>query len=144
MVRNIGNTVGNRNIGNKVGNRNTVGNILGTLGTQLETGTLGTLGTSVGKIGNTAAIQINGAVMHPSVGRNWSTWHFVKVLQQKDPIIFEKLFRSTVESWIDRMGSKPQWTEATLRRAENGNHPGHNHGGHKGAMVSCLLALRPT
>ena len=128
MVRNIGNTVGNRNIGNignrnignKVGNRNTVGNILGTLGTQLETGTLGTrlgtlgtLGTLVGNIGNTAAIQINGAVTHPSVGRNWSTWHLVKVLQQKDPIVFEKLFRSTVESWIDRMGSKPQWTEAT-------------------------------
>ena len=30
--------------------------------------------------------QIDRAVTHPSVGRNWSTWHLVKVLQQKDPI----------------------------------------------------------
>jgi hypothetical protein len=79
--------------------------------------------------------QIDGAVKHPAVGRNMSSWNLVKVLQQKDPVVFEKLTRSTIENWIDRSGTTPRWSEATLRKAENGNHQGHNHGGRRGALV---------
>ena len=80
--------------------------------------------------------QIDGALKHPSVGWKMSSWNLVKVLQQRDPVVFENLSRSTVESWIDRTGSKPKWSEATLRKAENGNHQGHNHGGRRGTLVS--------
>jgi hypothetical protein len=70
-----------------------------------------------------------------------SSWNLVKVLQLKDPVVFAGLSRSTVESWIDRTGSRPQWSEATLRKAEAGNHQGHNHGGCAGVLVNLYLSF---
>ena len=80
--------------------------------------------------------QIDGAVKHPSVGRNMSSWNLVKVLQQKDSIVFEKLSCLTIENRIDQTGAASKWSEATLHKAENGNHQSHNHGGRRGALVS--------
>ena len=85
--------------------------------------------------------QIDGAVKHPSVGNNMSSWYLIKVLKLKDPVVFAQLSRSTIKNWIDQMGSKPQWSDATLRKAEQGNHQGHNHGGWQGALVNVKYYL---
>lgn len=64
----------------------------------------------------------------------WSSSRLVRYLQQKDPIIFKGLARSTVEGWIDRV-EKPRWTDAAIHMAELGNHQGHSKGGTKGILV---------
>ena len=68
-----------------------------------------------------------------------STYHLVKVMQQKDPITFGGLSRSTIEGWIDRSGKTPRWNDATLARIERGNHQGFDHGGWKGILVGGLI-----
>lgn len=70
-----------------------------------------------------------------------SSWNLVKVLKLKDPVVFAKLSRSTIENWIDRTGTKPRWSDATMRKVEQGNHQGHNHGGRRGALVNVKYYL---
>jgi hypothetical protein len=79
--------------------------------------------------------QIEAGAKHISVGKSMSTYYLVKVMQQKDPITFGGLSRSTIEGWIDRSGKIPRWNDATLARIERGNHQGFDHGGQKGVLV---------
>jgi len=79
--------------------------------------------------------QIEAGAKHVSVGKSMSTYHLVKVMQQKDPITFAGLSRSTIEGWIDRSGKIPRWNDAMLARIERGNHQGFDHGGRKGILV---------
>lgn len=74
---------------------------------------------------------------HPAIGPKMSSHYIVQVLKHKDPVIFEHLSRGTVDGWINRSEDKPRWSDATLRRAENGNHQGHINGGRRGVLV-CL------
>jgi len=80
--------------------------------------------------------QIQRAVKH--VGWKMSASAIVKTLQTWDPIVFKGLRNSTVNSWIDRSGSKPKWTEALLHKVDQGNDPGHNKGGQRGVLVRRL------
>ena len=59
-------------------------------------------------------------------------------LKKRDPITFAGINRTTIDRWIDRSGDRPRWKEKTLQRAENGNSPGHDKGGHRG-----ILSLHP-
>jgi hypothetical protein len=79
--------------------------------------------------------QIELGAKHPSVRKSLSTYQLVKVMQQKDPITFGGLSRSTIEGWIDRSGAVPRWNDATLARIERGNHQGYDHEGRKGVLV---------
>ncbi|KAN0105518.1 hypothetical protein V8E52_010957, partial [Russula decolorans] len=79
--------------------------------------------------------QIEAGAKHISVGKSMSTYYLVKVMQQKDPITFGGLSRSTIEGWIDRSGKIPRWNDATLARIERGNHQGFDHGGRKGVLA---------
>jgi hypothetical protein len=83
--------------------------------------------------------QIEVGARHVSVGKSMSTYHLVKVMQQKDPITFKGLSRSTIEGWIDRSGRIPRWNDATLARIERGNHQGFDHGGRKGVLVCEIM-----
>lgn len=86
--------------------------------------------------------QIVDIAKHPAVGPNMSSHYIIQVLKQKDPVTFEHLSRGTVDGWIDRSGSKPRWSDATLRRAEKGNHQGHANGGRRGVLVCiCFILL---
>ena len=65
-----------------------------------------------------------------------STWNLIKVMQQKDPITFKKLSRTTIEAWIDQSDPEwPCWSTSTLAKAEAANFQGHANGGWKGALV---------
>ena len=79
--------------------------------------------------------QIVEAAKHPSVGFKMSVKRIVKVLQMRNPADFSLLSSSTVQGWIDQSGSKPRWSDAALRMAENGNFQGHNKGGQRGVLV---------
>lgn len=81
--------------------------------------------------------QIVDAARHPSVGSKMSSTKIIQILKKKDAVTFKNLSRSTVESWIERpKEGKPQWSDAALRMAENGNHQGHGNGGRHGVFVS--------
>ncbi|KAF8120185.1 hypothetical protein EV363DRAFT_1191847, partial [Boletus edulis] len=65
-----------------------------------------------------------------------SSSQIVLLLKRRDPIIFEKLSRTTVEGWIDRTGGKPKWSARALQKANEGNDPGlGNKGGRRGIFV---------
>ena len=57
-------------------------------------------------------------------------------LQRKDPVVFAKISRTTINEWIDRSGTKPRWSDNALRMAENRNHQLHPNAGRRGALVS--------
>ena len=57
-------------------------------------------------------------------------------LQRKDPVVFAGISRTTINSWIDRSGSRARWSDATLNLAEKGNHQRHPNGGRRGVLVS--------
>jgi hypothetical protein len=69
-------------------------------------------------------------------GWQMSPQRIVNIAKARHATIFEGLSRETVRDWIDRSGPKPKWSDATLRRIEAGNVPGHASGGTRGALVS--------
>jgi hypothetical protein len=71
-----------------------------------------------------------------AAGWEMSSTSIVKLCQARAPEIFAGLTRETVKCWIDRSGERPRWSDATLRRIEAGNKPGHALGGVRGALVS--------
>jgi hypothetical protein len=79
--------------------------------------------------------QIMDAAKHPSVGYSMSASRIRDILVVKDPKTFGNISRTTIDGWIDRSGPKPSWSDAALRMAENGNHPG-SEGGRTGVLVS--------
>jgi len=58
------------------------------------------------------------------VGPKMSPVAIVKELQKKDGLLFAKLASQTVGAWIDRTGEVPRWSDRTLERVAQGNHPG--------------------
>lgn len=66
-----------------------------------------------------------------------SASEIVKILKKRDPVTFDGLRRTTVNSWIDRSGPRPQWTAAVRERitSNKGNTPGHDKGGRRGILV---------
>jgi hypothetical protein len=71
-----------------------------------------------------------------AAGWKMSATRIVKIAKTRNPEIFENLSRETVRDWIDKSGERPRWSDATLRRVEAGNAPGHANGGHRGVFVS--------
>jgi hypothetical protein len=75
-------------------------------------------------------------------GPKWSTRAIVKNLKMRDPIVFKNLNRTTIDSWIDRSGEKPRWSDKTIERIKKGNETGHANAGRKGVLVcyshSCI------
>ena len=69
-----------------------------------------------------------------------ATW-IVKIAKTHNPEIFENLSHETVRDWIDKSGERPRWSDATLRRVEAGNAPGHANGGRRGVFVSSLFII---
>jgi hypothetical protein len=59
-------------------------------------------------------------------------------LQRKDPVVFAGISRTTINSWIDRSGSRARWSDTALSLAEKGNHQRHPNGGCRGVLVSTL------
>jgi hypothetical protein len=68
-------------------------------------------------------------------GPKWSTRAIVRDLKKRDPVVFGKLNRTTVDGWIDRSREKPRWSDKTLKHIQQGNEQGHNNGGQKGVFV---------
>lgn len=68
-------------------------------------------------------------------GPKWSTRAIVKVLKLRNPVVFAKLNRTTIDMWIDRSGRKPRWSDRTVERIEEGNQTGHSNAGRKGVLV---------
>jgi hypothetical protein len=62
-------------------------------------------------------------------------------LRRRDPMVFAKISRTTINEWIDRSGSKPKWSDNALRMAENGNHQLHPNAGRRGALVSRITIV---
>ncbi|KAJ7926601.1 hypothetical protein B0H13DRAFT_2265856 [Mycena leptocephala] len=79
--------------------------------------------------------QIEEAARHPSLWPGMSASAIQAVLIKNNPTIFAKISRTTINSWIDRRGEKPCWSENTLARAEKGNFQGHPNGGRRGALA---------
>ena len=77
-----------------------------------------------------------------AAGWRMSASKIVKNAKARNPRIFEKLTRETVKGWIDRTGEKPRWSDATQRRIELGNAPGHPNGGARGIFVSKVFCQR--
>lgn len=69
------------------------------------------------------------------VGWTMSSSEIVRVLQKRDPEVFAGLRRTTINSWIDRTGERPRWTDKMMKKVEQGNDPGHNKGGQRGVLV---------
>jgi hypothetical protein len=74
------------------------------------------------------------------VGWKMSASDIVRALRRMDPDTFAGISRTTVEGWIDRKGPKPQWSDAVLKKAEQGNDPGHSKGGRRGILVCNQLS----
>jgi hypothetical protein len=53
---------------------------------------------------------------------------------------FAGIIHSTVNEWIDQKGEKPTWTATILKKAKQGNNPGHNKGRRQGVLV-CIKWL---
>lgn len=64
-----------------------------------------------------------------AVGWQMSASAICNCLQKKDPAVFGKISRTTINEWIDRSRDRPRWSENTLRLAEKGNHQRHPNGG---------------
>jgi hypothetical protein len=79
--------------------------------------------------------QITDAAKHLSVGYSMSTSRIHDILAAKDPKTFGHISHTTIDRWIYRSGPKPRWSDAALRMAEDGNHPG-GQGGRTGILVS--------
>jgi hypothetical protein len=79
-----------------------------------------------------SAIKLAGEI----AGSKMSATQIVNICRARQPEVFAGLTRETVKGWIDRTGDKAKWSEATLRRVEAGNVPGHTKGGPQGALVS--------
>jgi hypothetical protein len=75
-------------------------------------------------------------------GWQMSATQIVKICQARQPQVFAGLTRETVKCWIDRSGSRPRWSDATLSRVQAGNVPGHSNGGPRGALVSSPFTFR--
>jgi hypothetical protein len=71
-----------------------------------------------------------------AAGHRMSPTAIVRIAKARNPEIFEGLTRTTVSGWIDRSGNRAKWSEATLRKVETGNAPGHENGGAHGIFVS--------
>ena len=59
----------------------------------------------------------------------------VRLLKQRDPVIFENISRSTVDWWIDRTSDVPCWKKEVRAQIETGKGPGHDKGGSQGILV---------
>jgi hypothetical protein len=55
------------------------------------------------------------------VGWKMSASAIVRALNRTDPETFAGISRTTVEAWIDRKGPKPRWSDAVLKKVEQGN-----------------------
>ena len=55
-------------------------------------------------------------------GWKMSTSEIHDFLRRKDPIVFANISRTTINEWIDQLGTKPRWSDNTLCMTENGNH----------------------
>ena len=58
-----------------------------------------------------------------------STSAIIHALNRMVPDTFAGIRCTTVEGWIDRKGPKPRWSDAVLKKVEQGNDPGHSKGG---------------
>ena len=67
---------------------------------------------------------------------NWSTQAIERELKKKDPVTFKTFSRKTIDTWIDRSGNKPRWSEKTLGRIKKGNDMENLNAGRKGMLVS--------
>jgi hypothetical protein len=76
-----------------------------------------------------------------AAGSKMSATQIVKIAKARNPEIFENLSRETVRDWIDKSGTRPRWSDATLRRVEAGNSPGHANGGRHGVFVSSSFLI---
>ena len=76
------------------------------------------------------------SIVAKQVGWQMSASAIEEGLKKRDPITFVKIRRTTINGWIDRSGSMPQWKESILRRVEAGNSPGHNKGSCQGILSS--------
>ncbi|KAF4621853.1 hypothetical protein D9613_012075 [Agrocybe pediades] len=74
------------------------------------------------------------SIVAKQVGPRMSSTDIVRVLKQRDPVIFEKLSRSTVDGWIDRSGEVLCWKKEVRLRVESGKGPGHDKGGARGIL----------
>jgi hypothetical protein len=59
----------------------------------------------------------------------------VHALNCMDPDTFAGISCTTIDAWIDWKGPKPRWSDAVLKKVEQGNDPGHNKGGRQGILV---------
>ena len=66
----------------------------------------------------------------------------VHALNRMDPDTFANISRTTIEGWIDRNGPKPRWSDAVLKKVEQGNDPGHSKGGRRGILVRNQLSKK--
>lgn len=65
-----------------------------------------------------------------------SSTEIVNLLKRQDSVTFAGLARTTVESWIDRSGDKPKWSDRALAMASEGyDHGLGNKGGKKGIFM---------
>ena len=76
-----------------------------------------------------------------AAGSKMSATRIVKIAKARNPEIFENLLRETIRDWIDKSGERPRWSDATLRRVEAGNAPGHANGGRRGVFVSSSFLI---
>ena len=68
----------------------------------------------------------------------------VQALKRMDPDTFADISRTTIEGWIDRKGPTPRWSDAVLKKVEQGNDPGHSKGGRRGILVRNQLSKKET
>ena len=100
----------------------------------------------------------------PAVYHNWHTpfcWSQIKIaakqegwkmsasaivqaLKCMDPDTFADISHMTIEGWIDRKGPTPRWSDAFLKKVEQGNDPGHSKGGRRGILVRNQLSKKET
>lgn len=76
------------------------------------------------------------------VGWKMSASAIVRALHRMDPDTFAGISRTTVEGWIDRKGPKPRWSDAVLKKVQQGNDPGHSKGGRRGILVRNQLSKK--
>jgi hypothetical protein len=69
-------------------------------------------------------------------GPKWSTRAIERELKKKDPVTFKNFSQTTIDSWINRSGDVPKWSEKTLARVKRGNDTANHNGGQKGVLVS--------
>ena len=75
-------------------------------------------------------------------GPTWSTRAIERELKKKDSVTFKAFSRKTLDTWIDRSGNKPRWSDKTLARIKKGNDVENVNAGRKGVLVSQLQIWR--